>query len=292
MKRVWPVLLLSCFFGIAIGCGSGGGKNDPVLALSSQEALEQGRQLLEEEKFFKARRFLSHAFEVAPNTAGGREALLLVADTFYHQGGEANFIQAEAKYRDYLNRFPTSDRAAYVQFQLGSCLAQRTRRADRDQRATAKALLAFQEVLRLYPTTEYAAQARDEIRAVRSQLAEHELGVGKFYINYGLYSAAITRLAGLLEDYPDYTGRDQAYFFLGKAFEKAGVVTNALENYGKLSQEYPDSPLVKKIPNLDDEVIAAAKKAAEVAAAKKAAEEKESKESPESEDPVDTEDGE
>ncbi len=247
------------------GCGTGG-NNDPVLALSSPEALQQGKLLLDEEKFFKARRFLSHAFEVAPNTAGGREALLLVADTYYHQGGEANLIQAEAKYRDYMNRFPTSNRSPYVQFQLGGCLAKRTRKADRDQGATAKALLAYQEVLRLYPTSEYASQARDEIRTVRGRLAEHEFGVGRFYLSYGLYPAAITRFSDLLENYPDYQRRDKAHFFLAKSFEKAGILVQAIEAYGKLRKEYPDSPLIGDIPNLDEKLLEAVKRKAEQAA--------------------------
>ncbi|MCB1037094.1 MAG: outer membrane protein assembly factor BamD [Acidobacteria bacterium] len=238
-----------CLALIAVGCG-GGKRQDPILALSAEEALTQGKMALEAEKFFKARRLLTHAFEVAPNTALGREALLLAADTFFLQGGEANLVQAEAKYRDYMNRFPTSDFAPYVQFQLGNCLAQRTKRADRDQSSTGKALAAYEEVLRLYPTSEYAARAREEIRAVRNQLAEHEYLVGKFYLGYGIYVAAIERLEGVLEDYQDYGEKDKVYLTLGQSYVKAGLNLKAFNIFEKLRREFPESPYVKDIPKL------------------------------------------
>ena len=235
---------------LVLGACKGGSKTDPVLALSSEEALVQGKELLANEKYYRARRYLTHSFEVAPNTAMGREALLLAADTYYLQGGEANYVQAEAKYRDYLNRFPTSEFAAYVQFQLGNCLAKRTKKPDRDQRSTEKALTAYEEVLRLYPTSEYAAQARDEIRVVRNRLAEHEFAVGRFYISYGISIAAVHRLEGLLESYPDYDQRDKIYLFLGRAYIALGNPIKALESFGRLRQEFPESEYVKKIPEV------------------------------------------
>ena len=100
------------------------------------------------EKYDKARPYFTHAFEVEPNSTIGREALLLAADTYYLQGGTANYIQAEAKYRDFLNRFPTSEQSAYVQFQIANSLAKRMEKPDRDQNVTRKAMEAYQELIR------------------------------------------------------------------------------------------------------------------------------------------------
>ena len=160
--------------------------DDPILRLSAEESLATGKELLAREKYARARPYFTHAFEVEPNSAVGREALLLAADTYYLEGGSANFVQAEAKYRDFLNRFPTSEQAAYVQFQIANSLAKRMEKPDRDQTVTRKALEAYQELVRLYPTSEYAAQAQEQIEVVRANLAEHEFVVGRFYLRYGL----------------------------------------------------------------------------------------------------------
>jgi outer membrane protein assembly factor BamD len=231
----------------ALACRSSIDK-DPILRLSAEESLAQGKHLLESKKYSRARPYLTHAFEVEPNSAAGREALLLVADTLYFEGGEANLIQAEAKYRDFQNRFPTSDRAPYVQFQLANALSQRVERPDRDQSATLKAVTAYEDLLRLYPTSEYVDEARVELENVRSDLAEHEFVVGRFYLRFGLPAAAAKRLEGLLDRFPAYAERDKALFHLGLAYRKLDRADDAQATFSKLQSEFPGSKWVKKIP--------------------------------------------
>jgi outer membrane protein assembly factor BamD len=237
---------------VALGSGACSSKlsEDPILRLSSQEAFDQGKQLMAEEKYARARDYLTHAFEVEPNSATGREALLLVADSSYLQGGRLNYIQAETKYRDFLNRFPTSDRAAYVQFQIANSLAQRIGRPDRDLSASREALQAYQDLLRLYPTSEYAAQAREKMRVVRQNLAEHELAVGDFYLSYGLPRAAADRFAFLLENYPGYEGREVVLYKLGVAQAEGRLPEEARQSFARLREEFPGSSYLNDLPEL------------------------------------------
>ncbi|MGD2071611.1 MAG: outer membrane protein assembly factor BamD, partial [Gemmatimonadota bacterium] len=230
----------------------GGTATDPILRLSAQEALDQGKALMTDEKYFRAREFLTHAYEVEPNSLAGREALLLTADSFYQDGGNTNFIQAEARYRDFLNRFPTSDRAAYAQFQIANSLAQRMRRPDRDLTATEDALSAYQDLIRLYPTSEYAAQARDKIHLVKENLADHELVVGEFYLQYRLASAAVKRFEFLLENYPAYTAKDKALLDLGVAYVRTRQPEKARETYERLAREFPDSEYLDEFPKIPE----------------------------------------
>ena len=220
-------------------CGGGGGES---------KSLAQGKALLANQKYGKARPYFTHAFEVEPNSAAGREALLLVADTLSLEGGDANLIQAEAKYRDFQNRFPTSDKSAYVQYQLASSLAQRVERADRDQSATLKAVTAYEDLLRLYPTSEYVDEAQAGLAEVRGHLAEHEFMVGRFYLRFGLPSAAAKRLEGLIDKYPSYAERDKALFHLAMAYRKLERSDDAQETFARLKTEFPESRWIQKIP--------------------------------------------
>lgn len=233
------------------GCGTGGAV-DPILQLSAQEALERGKELMADEKYARAREFLTHAFEVSPNSVEGREALLLAADSYYLDGGRSNYVQAESKYRDYLNRFPTSDRAAYAQFQIANSLAQRMGRPDRDLTATREALQAYQDLLRLYPTSEYAAQGREKMRVVRENLAEHELIVGQFYLDYRMPRAAAKRFEYLLDNYPAYSEKDQVLYQLGVAHLRSEQHEEAREAFARLSREFPESQYVAEIPDVPE----------------------------------------
>jgi outer membrane protein assembly factor BamD len=244
-----PRLLALAVAGVTLLACASGGKEDPLLALSAAESLAQGKELMAAEKYGRARPLLVHAFEVEPNSVTGREALLLAADTYTLEGGRSNLVQAEAKYRDFLNRFPTSDRAAYAQLQIAGALAQRMERPDRDQTTARQALEAYEELLRLYPTSEYAAEAREAMRRVRDNLAEHEYLVGHFYLRYGLPAAAIGRLEHLLEDFPEYGGKAKTLYFLAQAYTSAKRPEEAEVAYGRLRRQFPDSPYVQDIPS-------------------------------------------
>lgn len=235
---------------LAPGCKSGLG-DDPILRLSAAEALTEGKALMADEKYARARRYLSHAFEVEPNSLSGREALLLLADSYYLDRGAVNFVQAEAKYRDFLNRFPTSDQAAYAQYQVANSLAGRMEKPDRDQSATEAALAAYQELIRLYPTSEYVAEARAKIGEVRERLAEHEYVVGHFYLRRGLAVAAIDRFADLLDAYPDYDERAKAMCGLALAYSRSRDpehLGKAIEVVERLNREHPESDCVRELP--------------------------------------------
>lgn len=246
------VLLLAAAALVSVaGCKSGLAE-DPILRLSATEALTEGKELMAAEKYARARRYLSHAFEVEPNSVSGRESLLLLADSYYLDGGSVNLVQAEAKYRDFLNRFPTSDQAAYSQFQIANSLSARMEKPDRDQQATGDALAAYHELIRLYPTSEYVAEARQRIREVRDRLAEHEFVVGEFYLRRTLLGAAVLRFEGLLENYPDYDQRDKVLFHLGLAYRKSKLPEHqdrALGVFRRLRREHPESPYVDDIPD-------------------------------------------
>lgn len=249
MKRAFLPFAALCLVLLALITTScrGGIKEDPILRLAAQESLAQGKELLAKQKYGRARPYFTHAFEVEPNSAVGREGLLLAADTYYLEGSSANYIQAEAKYRDYLNRFPTSAQAAYVQFQIANSLAKRMEKPDRDQTVTRKAVEAYGELVRLYPTSEYAAQAQEQVKLVTANLAEHEFVVGRFYLRQGLPFAAVERFQFLLDTFPEYPDRGKVLYHLGVSQQKMNKPEEAAKVFDRLRTEIPDSPWIAEI---------------------------------------------
>jgi outer membrane protein assembly factor BamD len=249
MKRTF-LLLTATLLALTVTACRSGVAEDPILKLSAEESLATGKELMAKEKHGKARPYFTHAFEVEPNSAIGREGLLLAADTYYLEGGTTNYVQAEAKYRDFLNRFPTSAQAAYVQFQIANSLAKRMEKPDRDQNVTRKSMEAYQELIRLYPTSEYAAQAQEQMNAVLDNLAEHEFTIGTFYLRYGAPRAGVERFQSLLSTYPNYKARDKAIYNLGVAYERSRQHDEARKTFERLRTEFPESPFIHEIPEI------------------------------------------
>ncbi len=246
MKRSLCWLFILAFLGT---CGKGA-TEDPILRLSAAEAMAEGKALVERGKYGLAREYFQHAFEVEPNSAMGREALLLVADALFGQGGSQNYLKAEAKYRDFQNRFPTSDRSAYVQFQIARSLEERVRPPDRDQSISRKALEAFDDVILVFPTSEYALQSRERITGIRQILAESEFIKGRFNHKLRLYQAAVNRYDHLLEEFPEFLETDKVLFHLIRSLQVLEQVDRAAEVQKKMREEHPESEYLSQLSQL------------------------------------------
>lgn len=244
------LLLAAVLLALAVSACRSGVSEDPILKLSAVESLAQGKEQMAKEKYGRARPYFTHAFEVEPNSVVGREGLLLAADTYYLEGGSTNYVQAEAKYRDFVNRFPTSTQAAYVQFQIANSLAKRMEKPDRDQTVTRKSLEAYEELIRLYPTSEYAAQAQEQIKLVKDSLAEHEFIIGRFYLRFGTPFSAVERFQYLLANFPDYPQKEKVLYHLILSYQKLGKREDAQKALDRLRTEYPQSPWLAQVPEM------------------------------------------
>ena len=250
-------LLLPLLAGVVLTLAAcSAGKEDPILRLSAQESLDQGKALMAEEKYRSAKEYLVHAFEVEPNSTAGREGLLLAADSLFMLGGFDQWVESERRYRDFINRFPTSPRADYAQFRAAQSLARRMEKPSRDQEVTRKAYSAFEDLIRLYPTSQYIPEARTEMKGVRQLLAEHEWVVAFYYFRASgggkrsrrLAGPAVARMEYLLENFPDYEQKDKIYSYLCRAHARLEQPEKAAEACATLRQSYPESEYLNKLP--------------------------------------------
>ncbi len=251
---VLPILLATVLLSI-FGCGSAR-RDDPILKLSATESLVEGKRLLEDKKYRVAKKYLLHAFEVEPNSASGRDGLLLAADALFDAGGSQAWIESESRYRDFLNRFPTSPRADYAQLRVAQSLARRMEKPNRDQEVTRKAYKAFEDLVRLYPTSDKTDLARMEMTNLRQVLAEHEWVVAHYYFRASgggkrsrrLATPAVARMEYLLDNYPDYSQKDKIYAHLCRAHDRLEQPEKAAEACATLKEQFPQSKYIEKLP--------------------------------------------
>jgi outer membrane protein assembly factor BamD len=123
-------------------------------------------------------------------------------------------------------------------------------RPDRDQSTANKAVRSFEDLVRLFPTSEYAAQAETEIRRLRDNLAEHEYRVAVFYYRYGVPIATVTRLEGVLSQFPDFSAMDKVLFHLGLGYLRTGRLAEAHQTFERLTRDHATSRYLRDIPVL------------------------------------------
>jgi outer membrane protein assembly factor BamD len=250
-------IALRAVIGLAVltvaGC-SGTKKPDKVttelLSQPKEVLFEKGKALIAKGKYEDGRKYLNHVFETYPNETMGREALLMVADSYLKQKSTKNFTEARYRYRDYLNRYPGAPKRDYARYQFALCYDMEHEKPDRDQTATREAIEQYRTLIREFPDSGYAGAGRERIRQLTDLLAEHDFGVGYFYLRKGATASALGRFTAMEQRYPDYGGRDKLYYYEAKALERLGRKDDAQRYVGRLVQEFPKSSYVKKVKPL------------------------------------------
>ncbi|HKF42545.1 MAG TPA: outer membrane protein assembly factor BamD [Thermoanaerobaculia bacterium] len=242
----------------AAACSSGPKKPDKTtleLLNSPKEVLfEKGKALLAKKKFEDGRKYLNFVFETYPNDPEGRQSLLLVADSYFRQAGTTGYTEARFRYRDYLNRYPGAPQRDYARYQFAYCYDKEHEKSDRDQTSTREALQQYQVLIQEYPNSTYVTVARERIRRLTDSLADHEFGVGYFYMRKGSPSAALQRWASLEQRFPEYSGKDKLFFYQAEALRRLRRDEEAARFYSRVIEEFPASQYAKtakgRVPKL------------------------------------------
>ena len=217
-----------------------------VLSTPKEQLFEKGKALIAKKKYDQGRKYLNFVFETYPNDPQGRDALLLVADSYFRQNTSTGYTEARFRYRDYLNRYPAAPRRDYARYQFALCYDKEHAKADRDQTPTREAIEQYDALLREFPNSIYAAEARARITQLVDVLAEHEFLVGYFYMRKGDSAAALARFASLEERYPQYGGRDKLFFYSARVLQRLGRSQEAERYLARLVAEYPGSQYARK----------------------------------------------
>lgn len=174
-------------------------------------------------------------------------AELKLAETYYLA---ERYPEAAIAYSDFLQRYPDDPRTPANLFRLGQSYYHQILSRDRDQTNTRNALMTFEQFMLRFPDDRNAAQAAQLILRCQTRLADHEVYVGRFYFQRKHYQPAIQRLEAVLEEFPDYYYRDEAYFFLGRSYLKTGQTEQANELFSLLLEQFPASSFYDKTRKL------------------------------------------
>jgi outer membrane assembly lipoprotein YfiO len=172
-RTLMAMVALACMLTAVAGCGHRGASQRAaktsaldleMMKLSKEQLFQRGEDQFAKKKFARARSYYTHLYENYPNDPLGRRALLRIADAFYEQGDAVNLVEAQYKYRDFINRYPGSDRADYAMLQIAMCSYKQMERPDRDQQKTREALEKFGDMLKTSPTARCGRRPRSGSR--------------------------------------------------------------------------------------------------------------------------------
>ncbi len=182
-----------------------------------------------------------------PYSEWARKSLLMSAYASYQAGDYDTCIGSASRY---VTLHPGSPDAAYAQYLIAASNYDQIPDISRDQARTEKAMNSLEEVIRKYPTSEYAGEAKKKLEGARDQLAGKEMAIGRYYMERRDYTGAINRFKTVVTRYQTTRHVEEALARLTEAYMAIGIVGEAQTAAAVLGHNFPDSRWYKDAYNL------------------------------------------
>ncbi|MCZ8184775.1 MAG: outer membrane protein assembly factor BamD [Beijerinckiaceae bacterium] len=177
-----------------------------------------------------------------PYSQWSRRALLLSTFASFEGGDYADAINHG---RRYVQLYPASPDTPYAQFLVGMSYFNQITDISRDQDRAEKTIQTMDDLVRKWPSSEYAREAKDKIRVAQDQLAGKEMDVGRYYMQRRNWTGAINRYREVIVKYQTTRHVEEALSRLVEAYMGLGIVNEAQTAAAVLGHNFPDSQWYK-----------------------------------------------
>jgi outer membrane assembly lipoprotein YfiO len=226
---------------------------EALSSASDQIVWEAGQKAVEKKDWESARQYFRRLIDAFPQSEHQPDARIALADTYFEEGGTANYVLAVSSYREFLTLYPQHPKSDYAQFRAGESYFAQKNTPDRDQTATEQALEEYQRLLEVYPDSQWVEPTREKIRECRQTLARAHFGVGVFYQRTRqAWRSAIGRYETIVSDYPDFERFDEVLFRLAECLGNAGRYAEARPHLARLRSEFPNSSFLDEAQKLEE----------------------------------------
>lgn len=171
-----------------------------------------------------------------PYSVWARRAQLMSAFSYYMAKTYPDAISSAQRF---LTIHPGNKDAPYANYLIAMSYYNQIADVSRDQKITAQASDAFQELIRRYPESRYAADARLKQDLINDQLAGKEMEVGRYYQRAGNWLASVNRFREVVDKYQTTTHTPEALMRLTESYLAVGTPEEAVKAAAVLGRNYP-----------------------------------------------------
>lgn len=201
------------------------------------------KQRLDQGDYEEAAKLFDEVERQHPYSIWARRAQLMSAFSYYVAGKYSDAVSSAQRF---LTIHPGSEDAPYARYLVAMSYYKQMEDVTRDQAVTQQALDAFNELVRLYPDTRYAADARLKIDALNDHLAGKEMDIGRFYERSGSWLAANLRFRKVVDNYQTTPQTPEALERLVETYLALGIPDEAEKSAAVLGANYPTSDWYKR----------------------------------------------
>lgn len=215
-----------------------GDKEEPYVERPVTQLYDEGSAALKAERYKEAAKLFDELERQHPYSQWAAKAELMAAYSHYQ---DLKYDDAILAYDRFIQLHPGAPEAPYAHYMRALSYYEQIVDVRRDQRITKQAMDALEEVVRRFPDTEYARDAKYKFDMTNDHLAGKEMEVGRFYLARNQCTAAIGRFRTVIEQYQTTTHVPEALHRLVECYLTLGMKDEAQTAAAVLGANFPGS---------------------------------------------------
>jgi outer membrane protein assembly factor BamD len=196
------------------------------------------KEALDRKEYERSAKLFDEVERQHPYSVWARRAQLLSAFSYYMA---QKYPEAVSSAQRFITIHPGNKDAPYASYLIAMSYYQQIEDVGRDQKITQQASDAFDELIRRYPQSRYAADARLKKDLINDHLAGKEMEVGRFYQRSGKWLAAATRFRVVIDKSQTTSHTPEALERLVETDFNRGMPGEARKAAAVLGANYPGS---------------------------------------------------
>jgi outer membrane protein assembly factor BamD len=232
-------LILTAVAAVPLAGCAGKSKGDTAYIARDVNSLYSSAKLsLDRGDYEGAAKMFDEVERQHPYSVWARRAQVMSAFSYYMG---RKYTDAISSARRFLTIHPGNTEAPYAHYLISMSYYQQIEDVTRDQAITQQASSSFGELIRRYPQSRYAADARLKLDLINDHLAGKEMEVGRFYQRSGNWLAASLRFREVVDKYQTTSHTPEALERLVETYLALGVPEEARRTAAVLGKNYPNS---------------------------------------------------
>ena len=242
--RLAVLALATTALALTAGCAGGGKLKDTAYVARDVDTLYfAAKERLDRGQAKEAAALFDEVERQHPYSPWARRAQLMSAFSYYIDRDYPKAVQAAQRF---LQIHPGNKDAPYAYYLIALSYYEQISDVTRDQKITQQALETLTEVVRRYPNTTYANDAKLKIDLVNDHLAGKEMEIGRFYERSGKWLAAQLRFRTVIDKYQQTSHTPEALYRMVETNLSLGIPEEAQKAAAVLGSNYPGSEWYEK----------------------------------------------
>ena len=221
------------------GCARNKAKGDTAYVARDVSSLyTAAKRSMDSGDYEQAAKLFDEVERQHPYSVWARRAQLMSAFSYYMA---QKYPDAVSSAQRFLTIHPGNKDAPYANYLIAMSYYQQIEDVTRDQKITQQASDSFNELIRRYPQSRYASDARLKLDLINDHLAGKEMEIGRFYQRQGNWLAASTRFREVVDKYQTTSHTPEALERLVETYLNLGLPEEAHKAAAVLGANYPGS---------------------------------------------------